>query len=79
MGANVTQAERTRSQHGGQRRTGAVRTRRTVTGVRTLVLAVVHPVLGGVVVLSQTPALGRVGFIWNIMVLLLKWHLSGLL
>lgn len=36
-----------------------------VTGERTPVLAIVHAVLSGVVVLHQTPALGGVGFIRN--------------
>lgn len=40
-------------------------------GARTLVLAVVHAVLGGVVVFDQTSALGGVRFIRDVLLLLL--------
>lgn len=40
-------------------------------GVRTLVLAVVHAVLGGVVIFDQTAALGGVRFIRDVLLLLL--------
>lgn len=46
----------------------------------TLVLAVVHPVLGGVIVLSETSALGGIWLVRNVLiVLLLGRHLGGLL
>lgn len=51
-------------------------------GARTLVLAVVHAVLGGVVVFDQTSALGGVRFIRNVLLLLLlllEGQLSALL
>lgn len=60
-------------------RMGPVSTRCITEAVPTLVLAVVHPVLGGVIVLSQTSALGGIRFIRNVLDLLLGCHLSVLL
>lgn len=48
------------------------------TELRTLVLVVIHLAFGGVVVLSKTPALCRVGLIWNVPVRLLDRNLPGL-
>lgn len=45
----------------------------------TLVLAAVHPILGGVVVLGQAAALGGVWLIWDVLVVLLGWRHSRLL
>lgn len=48
-------------------------------GVPTLVLAIVHPVLGGVVVFNQTSALGGIGFIRNVLDVLFGCRLTVLL
>ncbi len=57
MGVKATPSAGLRSQQGGEQPNPQ---QLMAMGVRTLVLAVVHPVLGGVVVLSQAPALGGV-------------------
>lgn len=49
-----------------------------ISSVCTLVLVVVHPILGGVIVFSQTSSLCRIGFIGDVVILFLHWPFRSL-